>query len=99
STILQFQLWATRRRIAILKQHFDNLHQVLPQLVERFPLRMCTRETRNIADKQPGISTALDHGSRRWHGRLQVFIRDFDALAWRLRGSNLRPNRKSRKWP
>jgi hypothetical protein len=59
---------------AVLKQHPDDLGQVLLQLVERFPLRMGTGKARNVADKQARVRTALDYGRKSSHIHLENFI-------------------------
>ena len=40
-----------RFRFAILQEQFDNLFQVMVQLVQGFPLRMGAAQSRNISDK------------------------------------------------
>src|SRR5260370_9213064 len=60
---------------AVLKQHSDDFGQVLLQLVEGFPLRMGTGETRNVADKQACLRIAFDHGGQNLPSHLQDFPR------------------------
>jgi hypothetical protein len=47
-------------RLAILQQHFDDLTQILLQLIKRFALRMRPRKSGNVADVKGCVRTALD---------------------------------------
>jgi hypothetical protein len=49
-------------RLAILQEQFNNLFEVMIQLVQGFPLRMGAVQSRNISDKQPGVGTLLNDG-------------------------------------
>ena len=52
-------------RRPIFEQHVDHFAKIGRQLVERFTLRMRTRESRHVANKKPSFNIALDHGDER----------------------------------
>ena len=54
--------------LAIFEQHRDDLGEVGAKLVERGSLRVCARPPRHIADEQPCIGLAFDHGGVLAHG-------------------------------
>lgn len=52
-----------KNRLAIFKQHFDNLLEVAVQFIEGFGLRIRAIESRNKTYVESSLRTALDHCS------------------------------------
>ena len=60
-------------RFAILQQHGDDLAQVVTQLIERFPLRMGSREPGDIPDQKPRCTIPLNDGLEiRFHNATRI---------------------------
>jgi hypothetical protein len=51
-------------RFAILQEQFNNLFEIVIQLVQGFPLRMGAPQSRNISDKKPCVGTLLNRRYR-----------------------------------
>ena len=47
-------------RLAVFEQHLDHFAHVAVKLVERFALRMRTREAGHVANEQAGFGVAFD---------------------------------------
>jgi hypothetical protein len=55
---------ALQSRLPVLQQHADDLLEVLLQLVQGSALRVCARESGDVADIKPGVGTLLNYGRK-----------------------------------
>ena len=63
------------RMVAMVEKHGNHLFGVIGELLDRFPLGMRTRETRNITDKEPGIRATLHDCGIRVNGGHFLILR------------------------
>ncbi len=54
-------------RLAIFKEHSDYFLEVAIDLVQRFALRVCARETRNETDKKARLGATFDNSRINFH--------------------------------
>ena len=88
-------------RIPVFQEHRDYFAEVLVQLIERFPLRVRTREARYVAHVEPSVRTLLDDSREGLH-TLNSTARRKPAKAVESRGGDPRGffrNRRSAQGP
>ena len=58
----------SKRGLAILEEHRDNLLKVALKFVEALALTVGPRPARNVSDVEAGVGIALDYDAKASHG-------------------------------